>query len=39
MIYRYPSQDDIDDVVLPPDVVDDVVLSLLLDAVEEYPFC
>jgi hypothetical protein len=28
MIYRYTSQDDIDDVVLPPDVVDDVVLSL-----------
>jgi hypothetical protein len=28
MIYRYASQDDIDDVVLPPDVVDDVVLSL-----------
>jgi hypothetical protein len=28
MIYRYASQDDIDDVVLPLDVVDDVVLSL-----------
>ena len=28
MIYRYAIQDDIDDVVLPPDVVDDVVLSL-----------
>ena len=28
MIYRYANQDDIDDVVLPLDVVDDVVLSL-----------
>jgi hypothetical protein len=28
MIYKYASQDDIDDVVLLPDVVDDVVLSL-----------
>ena len=26
MIYRYASQDDIDDAVLPFDVVDDVVL-------------
>jgi hypothetical protein len=30
MIYRYASQDDIDDVVLLPDVVDDVVFSLSL---------
>jgi hypothetical protein len=35
MIYRYASQDDIDDVVLLPDVVDDVVLSLSHDATEE----
>ena len=28
MIYRYASQDDIDDDVLSLDVVDDVVLSL-----------
>ena len=49
MIYKYASQDDIDDVVLLPDVVDDVVLlpdvvdddilSLSHDAVEEYPSC
>jgi hypothetical protein len=49
MIYRYDSQDDIDDVVLPLDVVDDVflpldvvddvVLSLSHDVVEEYPSC
>jgi hypothetical protein len=39
MIYRYTSQDDIDDVVLPFDVVDDVVLSLLHDATKEYPSC
>jgi hypothetical protein len=32
-------QDDIDDVVLPLDVVDDVVLSLSHDVVEEYPSC
>jgi hypothetical protein len=34
-------QDDIDDVVLPLDVVDDVVLSLSLshDAAEKYPSC
>ena len=47
MIYRYASQDDIDDAVLPPDVVDDAVLppdvvddavlSLSHDAAEEYP--
>jgi hypothetical protein len=30
MIYRYTGQDDIDDDVLPLDVVDDVVLSLSL---------
>jgi hypothetical protein len=30
MIYRYASQDDIDDVVLPPDAIDDAVLSLSL---------
>jgi hypothetical protein len=39
MIYRYASQDDIDDVVLPLDAVDDVVLSLSHDVVEEYPSC
>jgi hypothetical protein len=39
MIYRYVSQDDIDDVVLPLDVVDDVVLSLSHDVAEEYPSC
>jgi hypothetical protein len=39
MIYRYAIQDDIDDVFLPPDVVDDVVLSLLDDVAEEYPSC
>jgi hypothetical protein len=39
MIYRYASQDNIDDVVLPLDVVDDVVLSLLHDVAEEYPSC
>jgi hypothetical protein len=39
MIYRYTSQDDIDDVVLPPDVVDDADLSLSHDAAEEYPSC
>jgi hypothetical protein len=39
MIYRYASQDDIDDVVLLPDVVDDVVLSLSHDVAEEYPYC
>jgi hypothetical protein len=39
MIYRYASQDDIDDVVLSPDDVDDVVLSLLHDAAEEYLSC
>jgi hypothetical protein len=39
MIYRYASQDDIDDVVLPPEVIDDVVLSLSHDVVEEYPSC
>jgi hypothetical protein len=39
MIYRYASQDDIDDVVLPLDVVDDDVLSLSHDVVEEYPSC
>jgi hypothetical protein len=39
MIYRYASQDDIDDVVLPFDDVDDVVLFLSHDAAEEYPSC
>jgi hypothetical protein len=39
MIYRYASQDDIDDVVLPLDDVDDVVLSLLHDVAKEYPSC
>jgi hypothetical protein len=39
MIYRYASQDDIDDVVLPLDVVDDAVLSLSHDVAEEYPSC
>jgi hypothetical protein len=39
MIYRYANQDDIDDVVLPFDVVDDVVLFLSHDAAEEYPSC
>jgi hypothetical protein len=39
MIYRYASQDDIDDAVLLPDVVDDVVLSLSHDAAKEYPSC
>jgi hypothetical protein len=39
MIYRYASQDDIDDVVLLPDDVDDVVLSLSHDVAEEYPSC
>jgi hypothetical protein len=39
MIYRYASQDDIDNVVLPLDVVDDVVLSLSHDVVEEYLSC
>jgi hypothetical protein len=34
MIYRYTSQDDIDDAVLLPDVVDDVVLSFSHDAAE-----
>jgi hypothetical protein len=28
MIYRYASQDDMDDAVLPLDAVDDAVLSL-----------
>jgi hypothetical protein len=37
MIYRYASQDDIDDVVLLSDVVDDVVFSLSHDVAEEYP--
>ena len=37
MIYRYASQDDIDDVVLPLDVDD--VLSLSHDDAEEYPSC
>jgi hypothetical protein len=39
MIYRYASQDDIDDVVLPFDDVDDVVLSLSHDGAKEYPSC
>jgi hypothetical protein len=39
MIYRYANQDDIDDAVLPPDAVDDVVLSLSHDAAEEHPSC
>jgi hypothetical protein len=39
MIYRYASQDDVDNVVHPLDVVDDVVLSLSHDAIEEYPSC
>jgi hypothetical protein len=39
MIYRYASQDDIDDVVLPLNGVDDVVLSLSHDAAEEYASC
>jgi hypothetical protein len=39
MIYRYASQDDIDDVVLPFDVVDDVDLFLSHDAAEEYRSC
>jgi hypothetical protein len=39
MIYRYTNQDDIDDVVLPLDVVDDDVLSLSHDAAEEYLSC
>jgi hypothetical protein len=40
MIYKYASQDDINDVVLPLDVIDDVVsLSLSHDATEEYPSC
>jgi hypothetical protein len=39
MIYRYASQDDIDDVVLPLDCVDDDVLSLSHDAAKEYPSC
>jgi hypothetical protein len=39
MIYRYASQNDIDDVVLPLDVIDDVVLSLSHDVAEEYPSC
>ena len=51
MIYRYTNQDDIDDAVLLPDVVDDAVLSLSHDAAddavlslshdaaEEYPSC
>jgi hypothetical protein len=39
MIYRYASQDDIDDAVLLPDAVDDVVLSLAHDAAKEYPSC
>jgi hypothetical protein len=38
MIYRYASQDDIDDVVLLPDVVDDVVLFLSHVAAEKIPF-
>jgi hypothetical protein len=39
MIYRYTIQDDIDDDVLPFDVVDDVVLFLSHDVAEEYPSC
>jgi hypothetical protein len=39
MIYRYASQDDIDDAFLPLDAVDDVVLSLSHDAAKEYPSC
>jgi hypothetical protein len=39
MIYKYASQDDIDDDVLLPDVVDDVFLSLSHDVAEEYPSC
>jgi hypothetical protein len=39
MIYIYASQDDIDDVVLPHDVVDDVFLSLSHDVAKEYPSC
>jgi hypothetical protein len=39
MIYRYTSQDDIDDAVLPLDAVDDAVLSLSHDVAEEYPSC
>jgi hypothetical protein len=51
MIYRYASQDDIDDAVLPLDAADDVVLSLSHDdaddvvlslshdAAEEYSSC
>jgi hypothetical protein len=39
MTYRYAIQDDIDDVVLLPGVIDDVVLSLSHDAAEEYPSC
>jgi hypothetical protein len=35
MIYRYASQDDIDDAFLLPDDV----LSLSHDAAEEYPSC
>jgi hypothetical protein len=39
MIYRYVSQDDIDDVVLPFDAVDDAVLFLSHDVAEEYRSC
>jgi hypothetical protein len=39
MIYRYASQDDIDDAVLPYDAIADAVLSLSHDAAEEYPSC
>jgi hypothetical protein len=39
MIYRYASQDDIDDVVLLPDVVGDAILSLSHDAAKECPSC
>jgi hypothetical protein len=39
MIYRYASQDVVDDVVFSLDVVDDVVLSLSHDVAEEYPSC
>jgi hypothetical protein len=39
MIYRYTSQDGIDDVVLPLDAADDAILSLSHDAAEEYPCC
>jgi hypothetical protein len=39
MIYRYTSQDDIYDVVLPLDDVDDAILSLSRDVAEEYLSC